>query len=100
MMSRILILALAFFAIADVQVALARLGNNNQDVHVSSGSNRHSPKIRKAHHSRRLLADGTGKEIGDQFQVVERIDLDFITSNMIIGNSEQPNDEAAKKKGE
>jgi len=54
MMSRILIVVLAFFAISDVQVALARLGEENNHVHVPSRPTGHS-KVRKAHHKRRHL---------------------------------------------
>ena len=54
-MSRFFLVVLALFAIADVQVALARLTANH--VNVPSRAAGHS-KIRKAHHTRRHLAEG------------------------------------------
>ena len=54
-MSRFFLVVLALFAIADVQVALARLTANH--VNVPSRAPGHS-KIRKAHHTRRHLAEG------------------------------------------
>ena len=73
MMSRILIVVLALFAISDVQVALARLGNHH--VHVPSRPTGHSKQIREAHHARRHLADGTGEKIAEQLKIVERLDF-------------------------
>ena len=73
MMSLILIVVLALFSISNVQVALARVGNHH--VHAPSRPTDHSKQTRKAHHTRRHLADGTGELIAEQLKIVERPDF-------------------------
>lgn len=69
MMSRLLLVVLALFAISDVQVALARLVGNHH--HVSSRTAGHSKVLRKAahhHHKRRRLEEAFGG-----IHIVERV---------------------------
>ena len=98
MMSRILIVVLALFAISDVQVALARLGNHH--VHVPSRPTGHSKQIRKAHHTRRHLADGTGKQIAEQLKIVERPDFLENLGHIETVSNKQANGAKKKKGGE
>mmetsp|Transcript_22496 Transcript_22496/g.48736 ORF Transcript_22496/g.48736 Transcript_22496/m.48736 type:complete len:86 (+) Transcript_22496:134-391(+) len=83
MMSRILIVVLALFAISDIQVASARLGKHHH-VHVPSGTTSHS-KVRTAHQRRRHLAVGTGNEVADQLKIVDRVERPTFWENVKYG---------------
>jgi len=70
MISRSFIL-LAIIAISIVQVAFARLRNNH--AHDPVLSTRRAKQIRKAHNTRKLLANATRKIIADKLGIVEHI---------------------------
>jgi len=74
-MPRSLILTLVLVAISNIPAAVARLGDHH--AHGPALPTGRARQIRKAHHTRRYLADGTGKGIADKLGIVEALNLNF-----------------------
>ena len=85
-MSRFFLVVLALFAIADVQVALARLTANH--VNVPSRAAGHS-KIGKAHHTRRHLAEGPfAGDAKGQIKVCHLFAIVFLSCQLFASSSD------------
>jgi len=71
MISRNVILALALVTISNLHVAFARLGNSH--AHGPVLPTDRLQKVRKAHHTRRHLADETGMGIANQLKIIDNL---------------------------
>ena len=109
-MSRLLIFVLALFAISDVQVALARLGNQHRNVHhVTSWTAGHpKSKIRKTNlnnNRRRLADDESGKEFTDQLHIMGGVERpafrwENVGSSVFVAGGKVEDDPEEKKNEE
>lgn len=70
-----LVLALAAVALSNAPIALARVGHHH--AHGPALPAHRAQQIRKAHHTRRHLAGGPGKDIAGKLGIVEPLFENF-----------------------